>query len=73
MVFLFRATVAPDVQFIGFYKIAPVAIFLTATGIEFVILDLGPGFSDLTGNHGFIFRSDDTVFVFSILLCYPVQ
>ena len=54
-----------DIQFIGFNKIAPVAIFLTASGIKIMILNLCPGIGDLAGDDGFIFRRD-IYFLFAI-------
>src|ERR1700722_421144 len=57
--FLFLCYGCPDVQLIIFCKIAPMAILLTATCIEFVTLNLPPCFRYLPGNHYFIFRGDE--------------
>ena len=65
--FLFFRNSCADIQFIGFYKIAPVTIFLSATRIKIMVLDLFPGFRDLVGNDGFVFRCDEKFFFFVIL------
>src|ERR1700712_733669 len=48
----------PDIQFVIFYKIAPVTIFLSAAGIKFVPLNFIPRFFNLAGYEQFVFRTD---------------
>jgi len=45
-------------QFIFFYKVAPVAVFLSAARIEVVVLDPRPGFGDLVRDGGNVGGTD---------------
>src|ERR1700730_4406352 len=63
LVFLFHYFVQGNGQVICFYKVAPMAIFFSATGIEIMVLDLLPCGCDLPGNRFNILWTNDDLFL----------